>query len=245
MTSIDRQKFDVGGRNVYPPQDDSRLLIETLNGSDLEQRRALDLCCGSGVVGLAAAAMGAAVTAIDASPDAISVARELAAGLRLEESFAAEVSTVATFTGGRFDLVTCNPPYVPTPSDDLDFDDVEGPVRAWNGGLDGRQVLDAVCRRLPSLLTTDGTALLVQSELAQPRSTIALLRSLGLQATVVAQRTIPIGPVLRTRAQWLTSRGLLAAGQDNERIVVIRADACRPDRGRSVVAQIGTRRSDW
>ena len=60
----------VAGGGVYPPQQDSRLLVDVLRTSGLAPgRRIADLCTGSGVVAIAAAAMGARdVTAFDICP---------------------------------------------------------------------------------------------------------------------------------------------------------------------------------
>jgi release factor glutamine methyltransferase len=63
----------VAAEGVYVPQQDSRLLIETLvRSTALVGRRAMDLCTGSGVVAIAAAELGAAeVSAWDISPRAV------------------------------------------------------------------------------------------------------------------------------------------------------------------------------
>jgi release factor glutamine methyltransferase len=66
--------------------------------------------------------------------------------------------------------------------------------------------------------------LLVQSEFAGPRQTLAALASSGLDAEVIAWQWIPFGPVLLSRAQWLEETGRLEPGRREEELLVIRAD---------------------
>src|SRR3978361_20734 len=61
VTAIFHDTFTVvTPAGVYPPQEDSQLLVDTLMESGLAPgRRVADLCTGSGVVAVAAAAFGA------------------------------------------------------------------------------------------------------------------------------------------------------------------------------------------
>jgi 2-polyprenyl-6-hydroxyphenyl methylase/3-demethylubiquinone-9 3-methyltransferase len=69
----------------------------------LEGKSALDVGCGAGLLAEPLARLGAQVTAIDAAPELIAVAREHAAGQALAIDYrAAAVEDVA----GRFDLIT-------------------------------------------------------------------------------------------------------------------------------------------
>jgi len=81
-----------------------------------------------------------------------------------------------------------------------------------------------LCATAPQLLAGGGTLLLVQSEFAEPRSTLAALASAGLDAEVVAYQWIPFGPVLTSRAEWLEETGRLEPGRREEELLVIRAD---------------------
>jgi release factor glutamine methyltransferase len=122
--------------------------------------------------------------------------------------------------------VVCNPPYVPhDPSvDAAQLLPYIGPARAWDAGNDGRLVLDPLCATAPQLLVGGGTLLLVQSEFAEPRQTLAALASAGMDAEVVAYQWIPFGPVLTSRADWLEETGRLEPCRREEELLVIRAD---------------------
>jgi len=123
-----------------------------------------------------------------------------------------------------FDLVVCNPPYVPhDPRVNNALPATIGPARAWHAGYDERLVLDPVCEAVPDLLADRGSLRLVQSEFADPRRTLAALSSAGLDAKMVARQCIPFGPVLASRAWWLEETDRLDPGREEE-LLVIKAD---------------------
>jgi release factor glutamine methyltransferase len=217
--------LDVDG--VYPPQHDSMLLIDALERAGLAPgRRVLDLCTGSGVVALAAAAMGASsVTAFDICPHAVRCSRDNAADAGVHVDVR-EGSWTGALDYAPFEVIVSNPPYVPTPSDgDMEWiPPAAGPARAWNAGLDGRAVLDPLCTSAAELLTDGGSLLLVHSALAGAERSLDLLRFNGLDANVVASQWIPFGPVLSARATWLERTGQIEPGCRTEELIVIRAD---------------------
>lgn len=213
---------------IYPPQEDSHLLIEAMNTAGLAtDARVADLCTGSGVVAIAAATAGAAeVFAFDICADAVRHARKSA----LTEGVDVAVhrgSWARAVEFAPFDLVVANPPYVPQgPFDDSgSIPHTAGPAQAWNAGADGRLVLDPLCAAAPLLVDEGGTMLVVQSECSNIQKTLSALRAHGMRVEVVAQQLIPFGPVMSARATWLMKAGLLAPGRREERLVVIRADA--------------------
>mgnify|MGYP006296297139 CR=1 FL=1 len=78
-------------------------------------RRILDLCCGGGCIGIAAAHYGdgAAVTLADIDGEALALARENIALHGLGARIACCRSDLFDdLPPGRFDLILCNPPYV-------------------------------------------------------------------------------------------------------------------------------------
>lgn len=223
----DERDIVVAADGVYPPQQDSQLLIDIMDKTGLAVgRRAVDLCTGSGVVAVNAALQGASsVAAFDVCPRAVRCARgnAIATGVDIDVHLGSW-TRAAGFA--PFDLVTCNPPYVPH-GPEADREPVPssvGPARAWDAGYDGRMILDPLCKAAPDLLAPGGSLLLVQSEFADPRATLAALSSAGLDAEVVAWQWIPFGPVLTSRADWLEETGRLDPGRREEELLVIRAD---------------------
>jgi release factor glutamine methyltransferase len=214
---------DVG---VYAPQEDSWLLIEAMERMvSVEGRRVLDLCTGSGVLAVAAAQLGATdVTAFDICGRAVACSRAnaAAAGVTVDVRHG---SISEALQCDAFDVVVCNPPYVPANPDAHGAVPIpHGPTQAWDAGDDGRLVLDPLCAAAPDLLADQGTILIVQSEFAGVEQTVAALAAGGLCAEVVLGQSIPFGPVLTSRARWLEDAGRLRAGRRAERLAVIRAD---------------------
>ncbi|MFJ8106164.1 HemK2/MTQ2 family protein methyltransferase [Streptomyces sp. NPDC096132] len=206
---------------VYAPQEDTALLAGALSeepltpGSDV-----LDLGTGTGALALEAARRGTRVTAVDVSWRAVWTARLNARRERLPVRVR-RGNLFDPVRGRSFDLILSNPPYVPAPGGDrMPY----GTARAWDAGGDGRLLLDRICREAPGLLRPGGVLLLVHSALSDPGSTLAFLRASGLKASVTRRRRIPFGPVLRAREAWLRGRGLLSAHEENEELVVVRAE---------------------
>src|SRR6266540_6334417 len=107
--------FRVDAR-VLVPRPETELLVEAALAALPEGGRALDLCTGSGcvAVSLALGRNGARVLATDVSGDALAVARENAAALGAVVEFATGDLWSAVHGSERFDVITSNPPYIPT-----------------------------------------------------------------------------------------------------------------------------------
>ncbi|MFC8265912.1 HemK2/MTQ2 family protein methyltransferase [Streptomyces cinereoruber] len=205
---------------VYAPQGDTELLLANLAREEFRAgARSLDLCTGTGVVAVASALRGARATAVDISRAAVTAARLNALRHRCRvRLFRGDLE--APVAHERFDLITVNPPYVPCEDPALP---ARGPRRAWDAGTDGRLLLDRVCARVPRLLTSSGTLLVVQSSLSGVTATLDGLRRAGLRARVADRRAQPFGPVMSSREDWFAARGLVPPGTRTEDLVVIRA----------------------
>lgn len=208
--------------SVYRPDEDSRLLAEAVADEDVAGARVLDLCTGSGVVAVAAARAGAdEVVAIDVSRRAVLAARLnlLTAGprtiVRRGDLFEAD-------PGGTYDLIVSNPPYVPSEDEELP---TRGLARAWDGGSDGRVLVDRICDEAPDRLRPGGRMLMVHSNVTGPERTVERLERAGLDVAIVSRRDIPFGPVMTNRSGWMRDARLIDDGPPVEQLVVIRASA--------------------
>ncbi|NXY95426.1 methyltransferase [Streptomyces sp. BR123] len=212
---------------MYEPQGDSYLLKGALAKAAVPQGAdALDVCTGTGLIAMTAARLGAhRVRAVDSSYRAVVTARCNARLNRLSVRVEHGDFRTSQAARHRYDVVTANPPYIPTP---VSADTERGRSRAWNAGPDGRRYLDRLCAMAPQLLTDHGMMLLVHSVLCAPEKTLRLLGEAGLKASIVARRRQPFGPVLTARAAWLIDQGLISQGQTEEELVVIRADRAGP-----------------
>lgn len=207
---------------VYRPQGDTALLAGVLDLVDLRPgAKILDVGTGTGAMAVVAARQsGVQVTAVDLSLRAVLAARfnTLVRGLRVR---VVKGDLFAPIAGEVFDLIVANPPYVPGKEAPPP---AHGSARAWDAGLDGRRVLDRICSLAPQHLEGGGSLLLVQSALCGVEASLNRLREAGLNASVVARRREPFGPVMRARARTLRAQDLIGPGQEHEELVVIRAD---------------------
>jgi release factor glutamine methyltransferase len=208
---------------IYAPQHDTALLIRALRASGLARdRHVLDLCTGTGVVAVSAAAMGAAsVTAIDLSRRAVISARANSIVQRADV-VVRRGNLFAPVADERFDLVLCNPPYVPAISVRLPRH-TRG--RSWDAGPDGRALVDRVCKGVVTALRPGGTLLLTHTAMIDAEVTLDLLAAQGLSASVVMSSRVPFGPVMTKRSNTLVAKGLIGVGEQTEELVVIAATA--------------------
>ena len=200
---------------VFRPISDSWLLADAVRREvQGRQTAVLDVCCGSGVVALAAAEAGAEVTAVDLSRRAVATtwlnARRHGLRVRVRRG-----RSFAPVDGERFDVITSNPPYVPSERDELPERGLE---RAWAAGRDGRRVLDDLCDRAPDHLRPGGVILLVHSSLIGEQATLDRLTAAGLAAEVVVRERGPLGPLMREQQ----AAGTIPAEIAEEDVLVIR-----------------------
>jgi release factor glutamine methyltransferase len=204
---------------VFRPRPDSWMLADALHAERLADARVLDVCTGSGLLAITAALDGAHATAIDVSRRAVLCAA-LNARLNGARIRALRGDLLKPVAGERFDVIVSNPPYLPAAGDELP---TRGPQRAWDAGRDGRAILDRLCDEAPAHLAPGGVLLIVHSSLSDTEKTIAALNANGLRTDIVARHRGALGPLLRARAPELEARGLLAAGEREEDVVIVRA----------------------
>jgi release factor glutamine methyltransferase len=149
----------------------------------------VDLCCGSGAVGVAVAtALGRAeLHAADIEPAAVACARANVAAVGGRAYEGDLYDPLPPALRGRVDVIVVNAPYVPTSEIGLMPAEarLHEPRVALDGGPDGVAIHRRVAAQAPGWLAPRGRLLIETSERQAPL-TEAAITSAGLTATVVS-----------------------------------------------------------
>ena len=177
-------------RDTLIPRDDTmavaELAVHTALGLDAEPR-VLDLCTGTGCIGLAVAkrVKDARVVLGDVSPAAIRVAKKNVQDLHLGGRVTCMVLDVrrpASAFLGKYDLITANPPYVTDaemeqlPPEVADFE----PALALRGGPDGLDLYRAILENYTCALNPGGYVCF-EFGMGQENAVCALLNGSGFE----------------------------------------------------------------
>lgn len=150
--------------DVLIPRDDTMAVVELALGCPLPAApRILDLCTGSGCIGLALASRlrEARVTLVDVSPRALRIAKKNTTDLKLTARVSCiqgDVREPASRFLGQFDLIISNPPYVTgaemetLPRSVRDYE----PHLALFGGEDGLDFYRAIVNHYTAALKPGG-----------------------------------------------------------------------------------------
>ena len=149
-------EFDVD-QNVLIPRFETELLVDKLLAYISQDSKVLDLCCGSGAIGITIKLQkGCDVTLTDLSEGAVAVTNKNAK--KLDADVKVLHGDLFEKVEGKFDLIVSNPPYIPT-QDILGLDsnvkDFE-PTMALDGGQDGLDFYRAIVAQSPDYLSDNG-----------------------------------------------------------------------------------------
>lgn len=150
--------------NVLIPRVDTELLVDlavnAARGKKMDAR-VLDLCCGSGCIGCAIASELSAsrVVMVDNSLTALDIAKRNARALHLLNRvicMEADATKPSPMLVGNFDIVVCNPPYIPDGTAlDNSVSDYE-PHVALFGGEDGLDFYRSILKNWKGVLRRGG-----------------------------------------------------------------------------------------
>lgn len=207
---------------VYSPANDSLLLADALCAERVRSAAVLDLCTGSGFLAMSAARLEAgSVTAVDVSRRAVASARVNISLNRLRVQVRRSDLFHALPSGMRFDVIVSNPPWLPALRTGLPS---SGDSRAWDAGLDGRVLLDSICRQVAARLRPGGVLLTVHGAVCGADRTMELLAAEGLAVSVLVRRVMPMTKLLQERATAVTAPLPWGPAKGTYELVVVRAE---------------------
>lgn len=150
------------GRGVLIPRQDTETLCEQalILAGQRGYRTALDLCCGSGCIGISLAHRGGLrVTLADIAPEPLRYATENA---HLNQVKAiVQQSDMFKRIRGSYDMILCNPPYIPSGDlASLQREVKKEPILALDGGEDGLDFYRRIAAEYRDYLAPGGVMML-------------------------------------------------------------------------------------
>ena len=191
--------------DVLIPRNDTELLVDTaltaLKGRKMDAR-IIDLCTGSGCIGCAIAKELPAthVVLADISRAALQVAKQNVQKNKLNPRVTCvEVDALAVppMMLGSFDMLVCNPPYIPK----ADIEKLDGsvknyePISALDGGEDGLDFYMAILSKWHNVVRVGGL-MIFEVGIDQAEDVMELMRCWGLNNVGCVQDTQGIDRVV-------------------------------------------------
>ncbi len=151
------RKFYVDERVLIPRPETEELILKTEKKLKTAPKNILDLCTGSGCIGVSLALNypAAQITCSDISAPALDVAARNAKTHKVKINFIE--SDLFEKINGTFDLIISNPPYIK--EDDINTlapEVKKEPRLAQIGGKEGTEIIENIIQAAPKFLTSGG-----------------------------------------------------------------------------------------
>ena len=148
---------------VYPPREDTRLMISSLMSPVNGNGRVLEIGSGSGAVSISLAEMGWSVTAIDVNPMAVAATRANTQhkGWHEVDCIEGSFDEITALREGMFDLIVWNLPYIEIPSEAPSLEVIEETSMIDTGSGGWASELRRYLMDNPSMLSPDGAVILL------------------------------------------------------------------------------------
>ncbi len=143
---------------IYHPHEDSYLLKNNIKQYAQKAHRVLDVGTGTGILAIESAKYAQRVVGIDINDEALAVAK---ANMQKEKltNILFKHSDLFSDIKEKFDLIICNPPYLPS--------DKKYPDITLDGGRKGYEFIKKFINQVNDILTRDGKILLLFSSLTK------------------------------------------------------------------------------
>ena len=167
--------------NVYIPAEDSYLLADNLQ---IEKGQSvLEIGTGSGIVAMYASRLSDEITVTDINFDACELARKNFEANNIKNIEILFGNLFEPVKNRKFDVILFNTPYLPTEEGEVLEDTIN---YAFDGGLNGRKVIDLFLNEVGNHLNDGGIVQLIQSSLSGNEETLEKLDRLGFVAEIAA-----------------------------------------------------------
>ena len=160
--------------NVYIPAEDSYLLAENLEIKP--DQSVLEIGTGSGIVAMYASRLSDSITVTDINFDACELARKNFEANDIEGIEILFGNMFEPVENRKFDVILFNTPYLPTEEGEVLDDTIN---YAFDGGLNGRKVIDLFLDEVGNHLNDGGIVQMIQSSLSGNEETLQKFDEMG------------------------------------------------------------------
>ncbi len=165
--------------NVYIPAEDSYLLADNL---EIKQGQSvLEIGTGSGIVAMYASRLTDKITVTDINFDACELARKNFEDNGIKNIEILFGNLFEPVENRKFDVILFNTPYLPTEDGDVIDDTLN---YAFDGGLNGRKVIDMFLNEVGNHLNDGGIVQMIQSSLSGNEETLQKFDEMGFIAEI-------------------------------------------------------------
>ena len=161
-------------------------LADIIKNTPIPKCRALEIGCGTGLLSLIASKYCRHITSIDINKKAVDLSKE---NMRLNNISNMEAlhSDLFEKINRTFDIIIFNTPYLPQ----SDEETIDSPINlAWDGGKDGRKVIDRFLKEAPSHLNTNGRLIFLESSLSSYDKSLDYLERHGFKADIISRKKL-------------------------------------------------------
>ena len=180
--------------NVLIPQPDTEILVEEvldLLKRDINKKSVLDLCTGSGAIGISIAKYSESiVTMSDISENALRIAKKNAKSNEVIDKCNFILSDMFENIKEKYDIIVSNPPYIKTKViNTLDKEVQNEPHLALDGGEDGLNFYRIIVENAYKHLNEDGI-LALEIGYDQKEEVISLLEKVGQYTYIYCKKDL-------------------------------------------------------
>lgn len=163
--------------NVYPPSDDSLLLLKAVDRSHGD---VLDMCAGTGIIGLNAALSANKVTLVDINENALKLIEHNSKMNNVKNIEIIKSNLFEGLNDKKFDVIYVNPPYLPGHVNNSDFMDI-----ATIGGEKGNEIIIKLIEQIKDHMKENGEAFMVISSASNTDEIFEKIRQENLNYEIV------------------------------------------------------------
>lgn len=180
--------------NVLIPQPDTEVLVEEVIDvlkKDSNKKSVLDLCTGSGAIGVSIAKYSESTVAMsDISNNALDIAKKNATNNEVIDKCNFVLSDMFENIEEKFDIIVSNPPYIKTKVINILDKEVQNePHLALDGGEDGLDFYKIIAENAYKYLNKDGV-LALEIGYDQKEEVITLLEKVGQYTDIYCKKDL-------------------------------------------------------